>query len=296
MSAHDRRLAPSSGRAGGGRLPSFIIIGAQKCATTSLYFHLHSHPDIRMAGEKELNFFVAELNWSRGVEWYASQFDGAGKVAGEASPNYTAVPRYRGVAERMARLTPEIKLIYIVRDPVERMISQYVHYCASGLESRSFVEALTPTDWRNPYISRSLYQMQIEQYLRCFPREQIFIISLEQMRSGPEAVLKDLFLFLDVSPDLKRATFPTITNASHRKRRRTVLGEGVWTGGMGRLLERVPWKYRGPLAHIILLPLSRRVPRPSISPNMRERLVDCLREDIHSFRRTAGQDFAEWSI
>ena len=75
-------------------LPDFIIIGAMKCGTTSLHHYLSLHPDISVSRRKELDFFVAEENWARGLAWYESQFPDKGKVRGEASPKYTFNPRW----------------------------------------------------------------------------------------------------------------------------------------------------------------------------------------------------------
>ena len=107
-------------------LPNLIVIGAAKCGTTSLHEYLDLHPEVAMSREKELDFFVEEKHWGRGVEWYAAQFEDA-PVRGESSPSYTAYPRYRGVPERIRRVVPDAKLVYLVRDPVERIVSHFVH-------------------------------------------------------------------------------------------------------------------------------------------------------------------------
>src|SRR5919108_5987197 len=108
-------------------LPNLIIIGAQKCGTSALHHYLGLHPDIFMSHEKELNFFMQRKNWDKGRAWYESMFPCNATVRGEASPGYTDYPTEPRVAERMHSLIPDAKLIYIVRHPIERMISQYVH-------------------------------------------------------------------------------------------------------------------------------------------------------------------------
>src|SRR5690606_18287453 len=103
---------PDAERAGA--LPNLIVIGAQKCGTSGLHYHLSLHPQVSMSKPKELNFFIAERNWPRGEAWYRRQFDPRAKVRGESSPNYTAYPQHTGVPERMHSLVPDAKLIYIV--------------------------------------------------------------------------------------------------------------------------------------------------------------------------------------
>ena len=84
-------------------LPNLIIVGGLKCGTTSIHHYLGLHPEIQMSKPKELNFFVEELNWDLGLDWYASRFDGRFEVRGESSPHYTNLPRFSGVPERIQR-------------------------------------------------------------------------------------------------------------------------------------------------------------------------------------------------
>ena len=87
-----------------------------------------------MSKPKELNFFIEERNWPRGIDWYKAQFDADARVRGEASPNYTAFPQHQGVPERMASVVPDAKLIYMVRDPLERIAAHWVHNYAKRRE------------------------------------------------------------------------------------------------------------------------------------------------------------------
>lgn len=125
-----------------GNLPNLIIIGAMKSGTTSLHHYLNLHPEICMSRQKELNFFIEERNWSRGIQWYKSHFEAEAKIYGESSPNYTMYPIWKSVPERMFSVIPETKLIYIIRNPIEQIISHYVHKYAVGKENRSIEQAL----------------------------------------------------------------------------------------------------------------------------------------------------------
>ena len=97
--------AQRRGRAGGA-LPNLVVIGAQKCGTSGLHYHLGLHPEISMSKPKELNFFIEERNWPRGLDWYRAHFDARATVRGESSPNYTAYPQHLGVPERMHSVDP----------------------------------------------------------------------------------------------------------------------------------------------------------------------------------------------
>ncbi len=125
-----------------GALPNLVLIGGLKCGTTSLHHYLNLHPQVAMSRPKELNFFVAELNWDLGADWYASHFDPGADVRGETSPHYTNRPRLEGVARRMRELLDDVRILYAVRDPIERLLSHYVHNVGGGYESRPLEQVL----------------------------------------------------------------------------------------------------------------------------------------------------------
>ncbi|MEM6898341.1 MAG: sulfotransferase domain-containing protein [Pseudomonadota bacterium] len=142
-------------------LPTFIIIGAMKCGTTSLHSYLDRHPDTSMSDPKEVDFFSGS-NSDKSVEWYASLFDPDKPVRGEASQDYSKGhhPLYKGAPERMKALIPDVKLIYLVRDPIERYFSHIGenYYVGSRADQR----------WSNAhdnYIWTGLYYYQLSIFL-----------------------------------------------------------------------------------------------------------------------------------
>src|SRR2546423_3690574 len=182
-------------------LPNLVVIGAKKSGTTSLYHYLASHPDIWMSPEKELDFFVAERNWSRGLGWYGRQFNGAAAVRGEASPYYTALPQHRGVPERMASVIPEARLIYLVRDPIERLVSHYHMAVATGRERRPLAAAIAnlSESW---YVAQGRYWMQLDPYLRQFAPEQLLVVDQDQLARHRGAALRRVFRVLGVNGEV----------------------------------------------------------------------------------------------
>src|SRR5215475_5027581 len=218
------------------RLPNLIIIGAMKCGTSSLHYYLGFHPQIVMSQQKELNFFIQERNWSKGIDWYKSHFTGAATVYGEASPNYTNYPFWTGVPERMASILPDAKLIYLVRDPIERMISQYIHEMAASPEQRTFSEAITDTD-NNHYLSRSLYYVQLEQYLKHFSRSQILVLAQEELYAERRTVMETIFRFLEVDLTFSSEKFRQLRHLSKEKRRKTRFGIWVANSRLMKLLD-----------------------------------------------------------
>src|SRR5215211_1496876 len=169
--AAERRRATKRRRGRRSTLPNLIVIGGLKCGTTSLHHYLNLHPQVEMSRPKELNFFVAELNWPLGADWYASHFEASAPIRGESSPHYTNRPRFNGVAARMRSVLGEPGLIYMVRDPLDRMLSHYIHNVAGGYEDRPLTEALA--DPHSSYVARSRYFFQLEPYLEAFGGRRI---------------------------------------------------------------------------------------------------------------------------
>ncbi|MGA8218278.1 MAG: sulfotransferase, partial [Solirubrobacterales bacterium] len=158
-------------------LPNLIIVGGLKCGTTSIHHYLGLHPEIHMSKPKELNFFVEELNWDLGLDWYRSRFDSRFAVRGESSPHYTNLPYFEGVPQRIGEHIPDAKLLYMVRDPISRILSHWCHAVGAGYETRTMEEALARSD--QTYVTRSRYWMQLQPYIERFDRSQIEIITQE---------------------------------------------------------------------------------------------------------------------
>ncbi|MGC4020653.1 MAG: sulfotransferase domain-containing protein [Cyclobacteriaceae bacterium] len=104
-----------------------MIIGAMKAGTTSLHDYLSKHPDVFMSVQKELDFFVEQKNWKLGIDWYKKQFPVSTIAIGESSPNYTKSLIFGNVPDKIKSILPDVKLIYILRDPIKRLVSHYSH-------------------------------------------------------------------------------------------------------------------------------------------------------------------------
>jgi hypothetical protein len=194
----------------GGALPNLVVIGGMKCGTTSLHHYLGLHPDIAMSRPKELNFFFgaaegahddartdwAQGNWRCGPSWYAGYFDPAAPVRGETSPGYTS-PSHPEVAARMAALIPDARLVYAVRDPVDRAISQYWHHRRDGTETREPEEALL--DPGSQYVARGRYAERLAPFLHAGAfAGSITVVAQEDLRDAPRAAVQGLFAELGV--------------------------------------------------------------------------------------------------
>jgi len=274
------------------QLPNLIIVGAMKCGTTSLHYYLSLHPDIRMSREKEIEFFIEERRWNRGPAWYARQFDARGRVRGESSPNYTATRRFPGVAGRIRDIVPDARLIFMVRDPIERLVSHWVHNFTHGRERRSFVEILAD----DRYLERSMYAVQLEPYLERFPREQILIIEMEHLRARRLDVLRDVFTFLDVNADFVSPRFGVERHRTERKRVKTNAGRWIASTRFAHWVESLPQPIRWPARDLLYYPFSRPLVRPVLDSAQRSPLVEILQPDAARFRTMSGLACESWSL
>jgi hypothetical protein len=277
-------------------LPNLIVIGAAKCGTTSLHEYLDEHPAISMTAEKELHFFVEEKSWGRGLEWYESHFDASAPVRGESSPTYSAFPLWRGVPERMARTIPEAKLVYCVRDPVERIVSHYMHRTVNWPEMGTIEEALADPHIREWLVTPSHYWLQLEQYLEHFPPEQILVLDSDELRAARDASLARVFEFLGVDAAFRSYEFERSHNAATGRTRRNRGGRVV-----SALLERTlgpersqAVRERAPQA--LKAPFRYEVVQASLSDEARRGLEEELRGEVERLREHTGLAFAGWSI
>lgn len=279
-------------------LPDFIIIGGMKCGTTSLHYYLNCHPDISMSVEKELNFFIYQRNWHKGIDWYQSQFRGQGKIHGEASPNYTSFPRWTETVSLMSKILPDVKLIYLVREPIQRLISHYVHKLADGGENRPIEEALSDFEdnYHNPYICRSRYYLQLEQYLQYFDAVNLLVITTEELYYYPEQVLPKILRFLGVSDDITSINYQKKLHKSVLKRQKTELGNHIAQLSIMAKINHLPPRVSYPLNKLIYFPFSVPVKKPHLSEDLKIRLIDYLQEDIKQLRTFTGKDFQEWCL
>ena len=271
--------------------PDFMIIGAMKAGTTSLWRYIKDHPQIQMAPGKELHFFSSPDNWERGWSWYLERFPertAATLAMGEASASYTRFPEIPGVPERIAAVLPDARFIYLVRHPIDRMGSHYVHRVRRGEEHRTIDEALQE-DPR--YLDASRYAMQIERYLRWFRPEQLLVMTSDELREHRTQALARVYGFLGVDPDRETPTQEREFNRSDE------LGQVRPTAARA-------------LAHPALRRLARRAPRwarqagyrdidpaaSEITPSLRSALAVRLAPDVRDLRRFIAEPFDGWGI
>jgi hypothetical protein len=258
-------------------LPNVLVVGAQKCGTTAVYELLRSHPSCAVCrSTKEVDFFVSESpypfgTWHMGLEWYESLFDHASVVA-DVSPSYAGWPVFPSVAERASGVVPGAMIVYLVRDPIDRMISHWRHFTMRGYETRTVDDALTERSPQNLYLAMSRYGSQLDRWIDRFPSDRVLVLHQEEVRQGARRLWDTLGL-----PAIPALAQPA--NASNDLRRPTALAR--------RLPERV---HRA-------LPLrlrSTRIPAPVLHDDTLRCLRELLASDIVHFQRVSGVQLVDW--
>ncbi len=279
-------------------LPTFMVIGAQKAGTSSLWSYLDGHPEVFVTADKEPKFFVAEREFGRGTTWYESLFEGAegAQARGECSTDYSVFPLYGGVPERIASVVPDIRLVYLMRDPIDRIRSAYAYALWSGVESRPIEEALV---YDARYLYQSQYALQIEQYLAYFSLSKILLVKSEDLRTRRADTLRRIFSFIGVDPELMPANIRTELNTAEGRTK-----PRAWTRKVGDVLVRHEQALRRPMRRVgpyIERIAGHRIARQPIAPEELEmsaelvgRLTAYLRRDLAALRRLAGPGFDCW--
>ena len=181
-------------------LPDFIVIGAMRAGTTTLYHHLRNHPDIGMSRMKETDFFVTAMNYPLGFDWYHRQFTPGYPVHGEVSPNYAKHDLWKGVPELIKQAAPEVRLIFLARDPVDRFVSHYLHSWHVG-HTDVRPEHLLESGNGQHMLETSRYAAQLRTYLDHFPRNRILILDFDELAEDCRA--DGVWEFFFCAPPLK---------------------------------------------------------------------------------------------
>jgi hypothetical protein len=192
----------------------------------------------------------------------------------------------------MASVVPDAKLIYMIRDPLERIAAHWVHNYAKRREKGDLTATLTHPN--TSYVIRSQYFMQVQQFLKHFPREQILILQQSDFRRDRGVTLRHVFEFIGVDPDFTHPSFERERHATSRKTRATRLAarlERMSRSRAGRVLPPRIW-----FALDEKLPLRKAIERPDVRAALPDEVLRVLREDAERLRELTGRSFDTWSI
>ncbi len=285
--------------------PNLFLVGAMKAGTSSLHEYLHQHPQIFMTRMKEPQYFAPHKTqygmWGQGqplpkpgIDWYLRLFADAGDAlyAGEASVSYTARHWVSGCEERIWEFNPQARIIYLMRDPVERAISHYWHFVADGRETLPPDRALRQ---RDDYVARSDYAYQIEPFLRRFGEDQVYLLTLEELQADPRRTFAQLLAWLGVDDSVEIDTREqhNVRENEQRQTRRFALP-------LVRMLKGwrwQQWKTRLPssIERLVEAATFHRVETKAHDlDDVRGYLRDRLAPRIVALARLIGRDFPAW--
>lgn len=273
--------------------PNFLVIGAMKCGTTSLYELFRQHPQIGMSREKEPAFFAADEVYAQGWNWYESLFAHVADrpALGEASTSYSKRFSYPRAVGRIARCLPNVKLIYVVRDPLERIESQWMHGVHRGWHPPSFERALEQPGLIDP----SRYWAQISAYRDYFADERTLVLFFEDFRTDPRRFLQRCFRFLGVDASFVPSGLREPRNASAlHESDSPALKTLRRLPAFGRAVRILPERWRAALRQRWFT--RRTQGRPEWPPELKRKVQWELGDDIRTFLYFYGKPLDYWDL
>lgn len=296
-------------------MPNFLIIGTAKAGTTTLYDWLTQHPQIYMTPVKETNFFALEdrqLNFPSGTihpgylkdfktTWadYQQQFNSVEQeiAIGEACPSYLYYPE---AVNKIKQYLPDVKLIAILRNPIERAYSNFVHHLRDELETTTdFAQALKLEQeridsnwwWGFHYLKAGFYAEQLKRYFQEFPAKKIKIYLFEDLKANPDLLLQDIFEFLEVNKTFVPQKFNQYNVTGVPKNRsfykflttKSIFKEPLKIIVPPQIRDRFVTKLK-----------NKTLQKPQLAPEIRQQLIKAYRKDILELQQLINKDLSSW--
>jgi hypothetical protein len=263
-----------------GKFPNLFVIGAMKSGTTSLHNYLNSHPAIFMCEPKEPGFFVEEIAWRRGFSWYLSLFEQARpehRYLGESSTDYTKLPTYQGVAKRIHQFNPDARLIFVMRNPFDRMVSHYWHavrhVSTGGLRKNIYKACLSDPQ----YLSYSDYPTQIKPWLELFGPDRIHFVLFEELIADQQRQMSRIHDWLELPP----TPTPSVGQRAWNARPEEIKGV-AGLGLLNRLAYSRPWEILSRCTPPGLKSVARQLAVTTISVDSQKKYQERLRREVHT--------------
>jgi len=266
--------------------PNFMIIGAMKCATSTLHEQLALQPGIVMTEPKEPNFFSDNEEYQRGMDWYLSLFTEAQAtdICGESSTHYTKLPTYPETVSRIAAEFPELKFIYVIRHPIDRLVSQYIHEWTEGVISVDINEAI---DQFPQLIEYSLYTRQLAPYFQQFGQLMVLPVFFERLLTESQSELERICGFIGYG-DVPRWNFDLdAQNVSQERIRRSEWRDFLVEAPILKQLRRlfIPKSLRTWVRSLWTMKQ-----KPQLTPEKLARLQEIFDQDLTTLGSWLGTD------
>ncbi len=273
----------------------FMIIGAMKSGTTTLGQILSMHPEICFSREKEPHYFSKSSNWEKNIEEYKTLYNPTkNQICGEASTTYTCYPEFnKDIWQVLYDFNPKLKLIYIMRDPIERIISHYMHNYLRGYTSESFEKIVFK---QSTYINRTRYYLQIKPYIQLFGQEQVLLLTFEEFIANKKIILNKIANFLEIDAT-KFGNFNNIhANKSVGSTKNNVKVEKIGKNPFVKNIKPLLPKILIQTTKDVLFDFTRRNlnEKPHVSETVKKVIYDLLILDMLEIEKLMGRKITEW--
>ncbi len=271
----------------------FVVIGAMRAGTTSIQHTLRGIRKISLPTMKETDFFMPQNMEARGMDWYRNLFDQNAPLRGEISPNYSNRAAFPRVPNMLHQAAPDAKIIYVVRDPVKRAVSQFKH----GIAMKIFEpeDNFLSSEEGKYLIAASRYAWQLEAWTQLYPAEQILVLDFHDLKTQPQVFYRELLDFIglpDEAPDPDLEPKNTSQELSRIpawwiRLRTTWLGEAIRNTLPNTTASRIKRTITG---------LMKPTRQADIPRHFERDIADALGNDVARFRQMVGKPFEHWSV
>lgn len=218
--------------------PDYIVIGAMKCGTTTLAAQLGAQKGLFMTDPKEPNYFSDDDVFAKGAPWYEALFDGAeaGDLKGEASTHYTKRPELPQTVARMTAAVADVKLVYMIRNPMARLVSHYIHEWSQGVLSVPLDQAL---DSHTPLVDYGRYGWQVAPFIEAYGQDAVLLTSLERLKADQDGELQRIATHIGHDGPVRWLDDMAAENVSSERVRRLPLQGLIVDNPVATALRRV---------------------------------------------------------
>lgn len=268
--------------------PNLLIIGAMKSGTSSLHDYLSKHPDIYMSQPKEVHYYDSLSNLTK--EGYLSYFKTEQKIVGTTPQSYTKAHHkdFQNIPQKIYKDTPNVKLIYIVRDPFERILSHV-------LESRfgDSMKRIRENESSGHYWKTSMYFYQISSYLKYFQKEQIHLLTLESLEANKLYELNKIYRFLGVDEVHDEIQFNYIKNEAASKMVPQFIKNHLWYRLLNKVQVNEAEKYA---LNTLNKKYKSYLIKPKLGSVINKEIVEQIREDALKLKNEFELDISNWNL